>query len=75
MKVKMKTTACGPSGNLLSGHIYDLPDEQAQALFEGGYADIVPEPQKAAKSPAPVELAVKKQPETAQSPRGRRGRS
>lgn len=59
MKVLMKTLACGPGGTLHPRQVYDLPDEQAAALFEGGYADIVAEAVAAeagGQAAAPVNL-------------------
>lgn len=44
MKVCMKTLACGPGMQLHPGHTYDLPEDLAGALFEGGYAEIIREP-------------------------------
>lgn len=41
MKIRMKTQASGPDTQLKAGQVYDLPDDFAAALFEGGYAEII----------------------------------
>lgn len=43
MKIKMTTLAAGPAGVLRDGEVYDLPEVEAQALIDGGYAEAVAE--------------------------------
>ena len=47
MKIKMKALAAGPDGVFLAGGTYatphDLTDAKAQALVDGGYAEVVAE--------------------------------
>ncbi|HXG36525.1 MAG TPA: hypothetical protein VNL15_06125 [Dehalococcoidia bacterium] len=38
MKVRMHTLSAGPTGVLKEGEIYDLPEEEAEELVNGGYA-------------------------------------
>lgn len=56
VKVKMKTTAAGPQGGCLKGHIWTVADEYAAELVKKGYAEYVKEPEK-------IELAVKERQE------------
>lgn len=44
MRVKMNTTACGPTGNLYADRVYELAEDEAKALVRGGYAARVDEP-------------------------------
>ena len=75
MKIRMKTLAMGPGVNLKTGMVYDLPDEQAQALFEAGYADIVPVAGIAVKEEPKVEQAISPgAPETTEGAGNRRRR-
>lgn len=39
MKVKLRTTMAGPEGSYQAGTIINLPDEKAEALINGGYAN------------------------------------
>jgi len=39
MKVKMRTLAAGPNGNLEPGQIYEVPDGVGRAFVSGGYAE------------------------------------
>ena len=68
MKIKMRTLAAGPDGQLLGGHTYtvgvDLTAKQAQDLLDGGYAESAPEtatvePEEKAVAP-PEETGAKK---------------
>ena len=34
----MRTTACGPQVHHIAGRTYDLPEDQAQAYLDGGFA-------------------------------------
>jgi hypothetical protein len=53
MRVRMKTTACGPTTNLKAGQVYDLPADQAEVYVRGRFAELVEEEQAAAPtSPA-----------------------
>jgi hypothetical protein len=54
MKVRMKTLMAGPEGTFAAGQVADLPEAQAQALIEGGYAVAVEAPAQADQA-APVE--------------------
>jgi len=59
MKVKMITLAAGPAGVLLAGQEYNLPEAEAKAFIDGGYAAPVqekpaPAPEEAAKAPEVV---------------------
>lgn len=57
MKIRMNTTAAGPSGVLRAGKVADVPDEQAKAFIQGGYAvpiGAAAEPEKQAQQ-APTE--------------------
>ena len=38
MKIEMKTLQAGPDGTREAGKVYDVPDKEAKALIEGGYA-------------------------------------
>ena len=40
MKIKMTSLAAGPAGIMYPGREYNLPDEQARELIDGGYAEI-----------------------------------
>ena len=55
MKIEMKTLQAGPKGIRRPGNVYTVPDAEAKALIENGYAVEV----KEAKEPEPeVERAV-----------------
>ena len=41
MEVKMITTMAGPDGTVNAGRTVELPDAEAQALLDGGYAELV----------------------------------
>lgn len=41
MIIKMKSLAAGPDGVMASGKEYNLDDNVAQALIDGGYAELV----------------------------------
>jgi len=71
MRVKMRTTACGPDGNLYAGRTYDLDDAKARSLLDGGFAERVGlEPQAPEVAVAPTEERAV-QPEPAPKRRGR----
>ena len=57
MKIKMKTTAAGPTGTYLSGWEYDLPEGIAIVFTEGGYAENL-EPLKEKRAPKPIPPSV-----------------
>lgn len=46
MIVKMLSLQAGPSGVRQPGHVYDVPDKEAKALIEGGYAVEAPKQAK-----------------------------
>lgn len=52
MKIEMKTLYAGPSGSINPGQVADLPDAEARALIDGGYA-ISAEPEKPAPKAKP----------------------
>ena len=52
MKIRLKTIMAGPGGSAGPGDVVDVPDDEASALIEGGYATAVDEP-----TPAPKKLA------------------
>jgi len=60
MWIEMKTLMAGPGGVREAGKTYDVPDKEAKALIEGGFAEQVEAPRR-----RPVEQAV--------APRRRRG--
>lgn len=71
MRVKMKSTMCGPGGNFNAGQIAEFDDEQAQALIDGGYAEVIDRPRV-------FETAALATPETAVTPsqkQAKRGRN
>lgn len=39
MRVKLRTMYSGPRGNCGAGCVIDLPDNEAQGLIDGGYAE------------------------------------
>lgn len=41
MKVKINNLSASPMGVLLAGQVYDIDDEIAQGLINGGYAESV----------------------------------
>lgn len=55
MKILMKSLSAGPEGVRSPGKIYEVPDNEAKGLLEGGYAVAAPEP--AAQAPKPEEKA------------------
>lgn len=61
MKVRLRTTAAGPSFVASAGDVIDLPAVVAQALIDGGYAESVPP----SISPPDVETAAIGAPEAA----------
>ncbi|MFM2345357.1 MAG: hypothetical protein RL654_110 [Pseudomonadota bacterium] len=52
MKIRLKTIMAGPGGSAGPGDVVDVPDDEAAALIEGGYASAVDEPTPAGKKPA-----------------------
>lgn len=38
MRVRMNTTAAGPTGVWIAGQSYEIPDDQAKAWIDGGFA-------------------------------------
>lgn len=72
MRVKMKTMMCGPAGNFNIGQVADLEDEQATALVEGGYAEVVEV--TAGVDAGGAETADIAIPETAVAPNQKRGK-
>jgi hypothetical protein len=38
MKMQMKTLMAGPNGVIKAGQVVELPEAEAQALIDGGYA-------------------------------------
>lgn len=49
MRIKMRTLAAGPKGVLYPDNVYDsgdVDDRAAQALIDGGFAELVPEKRK-----------------------------
>ena len=53
MWIEMKTLMAGPGGVREAGRVYEVPDKEAKALIEGGYAKQVEAPRR-----RPVEQAV-----------------
>ena len=41
MKIRLKTIMAGPGGSAGPGDVVDVPDDEASALIEGGYATAV----------------------------------
>ena len=83
MKVRMRTLAAGPGGVLRPGQVVDLPEKQARALIQGGYAEeVIPSDvergERAGARPAPTEAvretAVLEVEEQAVTPKGTRKR-
>lgn len=58
MKVKFLTLACGPEGNFNIGAVADLPEDKAQALVDGGYAEAVIAPTPKVNPVEAVETAA-----------------
>lgn len=52
MKVRMRSLAASPERVLEAGKVYSLPNETAQPLLSGGFADRVPDDVKAQRIPA-----------------------
>lgn len=82
MRVRHLTLACGPGVQRSPGEILDLPDAEARALVEAGFAEALgtdaPAPAPEGPKAAPVETATAAPPpETTEAPRphrrGRRG--
>ena len=79
MKIKMRVLASGPNGHKLPGKEYLVADEEGAALFEGGFADIVPtetaesEDSADGESDAVETAATAGAPETAEGQGNRRG--
>lgn len=76
--VILKTIYAGPMGNFPIGHPLELPEEAAQQLVDGGYADRVTIEVIPDDVPEPVEIEtamVDPQVETAMLPKakGRKG--
>lgn len=44
MRIKMLTTSAGPDGCRENGREYNVADNEAKELIEGGYAKLVREP-------------------------------
>ena len=59
MLIEMKTLQAGPTGVREAGTVYEVPDKEAKALIEGGYA---------------VEYKGKLRPVATEKATGRRGR-
>lgn len=61
MRVQMVTLAAGPSGLREIGKVYDVDDDEARILVEGGYAlevtDPARPPKPADQDPAPSRRA------------------
>lgn len=82
MKIRMRSTACGPRGNKLCGKVYDVDEAEGRELVAAGAAVAVPTPAAPAKSaPAPaagpeadVEVAAVEAREVAAVPGRRKGR-
>lgn len=74
MRVRLKTLMAGPRGVASPREIVDLPDADAYALCEGGYAEQVDDPAPRPK-PASVETAALVSREQAVAPRQRKARS
>lgn len=74
MKVKLKTVMAGPNGTYQPGAVADLPEKDAYALCEGGFAEQVEEPKPAGfvsdelHDTKPVEHATTEAPERTVSP-------
>ncbi len=61
MKIRMKALMCGPSGTAAPGDVIDRPQQEAEALVKGGFAEPVPEPvtyQTAEAPPAPERAEI-----------------
>ena len=63
-RVRMRTNSAGPQGNRAAGAIYDVPQDEADALIAGGFAEWVDRPREAAAAMPPENAAVR-------TPRGR----
>ena len=78
MQVILKATYAGPRGTAGPGSKMELPDDEAKALIDGGYAEEVkpaPKPKAAeVKSEPGRETASVEQSETAAAPPPRRRR-
>lgn len=67
-QIKMRTTACGPEGNLYEGRVYTLEKAQAKALVDGGFAEAIeaaPRPTQSEQEETEEETAAVEPPETA----------
>ena len=58
MNVRYKTLSAGPNGVIRAGTVLDVPDEQAKALLDGGYAETVGVKAAVAAAVHEVEKAV-----------------
>ena len=79
MRIVLRTRYAGPRGTAGPGSPMDLPDDEAKALIDGGYAVPADKPKpKAEEEPkrkaAERETASEEQPETAAAPPPRRRR-
>jgi hypothetical protein len=80
LRIRMKSTAAGPSGVFEEGREYPVSDELGEQLVDAGAAELVLEKPKADPASAPgSENASRQAPETAahrgaQSPRAGGGR-
>ena len=72
--VKMNTLSAGPRGVLVPGQVVALPDEEADALVRGRYAEPVDwQPASTGVAVSPEgETATAEPPENAMKPRMRR---
>lgn len=79
MKIKMKSTAAGPSGTFNKGDIVDIPEEMAKSYIECGAAEPVRSQARArhvieeASLPGGAETAALRQPGAKGKPAAQKG--
>ncbi len=65
MRVQMVTLAAGPAGVREIGKVYDLEEEEATTLVDGGYALPVSEPASEPDEDQPATPRPRRRPATA----------
>ena len=71
MRIRMRTRLAGPSGPVGPGQEVDLPDDQAQALIERGFAVAIEAPPPRTEAP-PETTAIEPVTETTAKPPARK---
>lgn len=57
MKIKMRTHYAGPAGNFPPGSVRECEDREAEALVDGGYAELVLDEVSEPEEPEQIERA------------------